>query len=128
MQQHDLALELLRLARDDLNAARLLSAHAEASDTIIGFHCQQAAEKALKAVLAEADVDFPRTHNLLHLMQLLGDHGYALPPELDDLRLLTPYAVAMRYGGTIELGLERQPGLDLASEAIRWADKRIEGR
>lgn len=43
-------------------------------------------------------------------------------------RLLTPYAVAMRYGGTTELGLDRQPGLDLATGDIKRVGTQIEGR
>ena len=58
--RHDLAQELLRLARDDYVAAEaLLDVGAVA---IVGFHAQQAVEKALKAVLAEQAVSFPSTH------------------------------------------------------------------
>ena len=51
--QHDLARELLGLAEDDLVAARALLDVAAVSDAIVGFHAQQAVEKAFKAVLAE---------------------------------------------------------------------------
>jgi len=125
MKQHDLALELLRFAQDDLSAATLLSAYAEASDAIIGFHCQQAAEKALKGVLAELDVDFPRTHNLLHLMKLLAENDRTVPSELDDLRLLNPYAVARRCGEEVEPGLDRHAALARATTAIGWAKGQI---
>jgi HEPN domain-containing protein len=37
---------------------------AESSALIVGFHCQQAVEKALKAVLAERGADFPYTHDV----------------------------------------------------------------
>ena len=63
------------------------------------FHAQQCAEKYLKARLEEAGVDFPRTHNLVHLLSL------ALTPEpswtmLDlDVQNLTIHAVAIRYPG-----------------------------
>jgi HEPN domain-containing protein len=52
--QHDLARQFLRLAQDDHVAARALLDVAAVSDAIVGFHAQQAVEKALKAVLAEA--------------------------------------------------------------------------
>jgi HEPN domain-containing protein len=46
--QADLARELLALAEDDLTAARALTDVPAVSNAIVGFHAQQAAEKALK--------------------------------------------------------------------------------
>ena len=57
----DLARELLGLARGDEAAARAMLDSDAVSDAIIGFHSQQAVEKALKAVLAASGVDFPFT-------------------------------------------------------------------
>ena len=45
---------MLAKARADASAARLLATHEDQDDGIIGFHAQQACEKALKAVLAVA--------------------------------------------------------------------------
>ena len=63
------------------------------------FHAQQCAEKYLKAILVESGVSFPRTHNLLDLMNLLAvsDPTWLLfQPDLRDLAL---FAVAIRYPG-----------------------------
>src|SRR5689334_532860 len=63
----------------------------------ICFHCQQAAEKYLKALLQEAGLPIPRTHSLLTLRTLL------LPtyPQLKSLRrglnFMTRFAVDIRY-------------------------------
>ncbi|HEY5197241.1 MAG TPA: HEPN domain-containing protein [Solirubrobacteraceae bacterium] len=46
----ELARQLLERADDDVAAARALLAVPDVSDFIIGFHAQQAVEKALKAV------------------------------------------------------------------------------
>jgi HEPN domain len=43
----------------------------------VGFHAQQAAEKALKAVLAASGDDFPWTHDLRHLMDPAPGGGNA---------------------------------------------------
>lgn len=75
--QHDLATTLLRLAAEDHAAAKTLL-DADSPPSIVGFHCQQAAEKALKAVLAVEGLDFPYTHDLGLLMQLCEDAGAAL--------------------------------------------------
>jgi HEPN domain-containing protein len=65
-------------AAADLAAVRALEASGDVRDEIVGFHAQQCAEKLLKAVLAANAVEFPRTHSLRFLLDLLSDHG--LPP------------------------------------------------
>jgi len=62
--QADLARELLGLARDDEAAARAMLESDAVTDAIVGFHCQQAVEKALKAVLAASGADFPFAHDV----------------------------------------------------------------
>jgi len=49
---HDLAEQLLRKAADDAQGARAMLPLESVADTIVGFHAQQAVEKALKAILA----------------------------------------------------------------------------
>ena len=64
------------------------------------FHAQQAVEKALKALLALADVPIPRTHNLEDLLaQCLALPSMAAASGLEalDLSDLTPFAVEARY-------------------------------
>lgn len=46
------------------------------------FHAQQAAEKAIKAVLIAQEIEFPRTHNLRVLLPALLIHGEGLPLTL----------------------------------------------
>jgi HEPN domain-containing protein len=87
--QGDLARELLGLAADDLTAARALVDVPSVSDAIVGFHAQQAAEKALKAALAASGRSFPFTHNIALLMQLCEDADIELQADLDQLDLLT---------------------------------------
>lgn len=84
-------------ARNDLLDAdnNLASAHIPA-DTVC-FHCQQAAEKLLKAALAAQGVPPPRTHVLMMLADQLADSFPTVERLGDDLAILTPYAVAARY-------------------------------
>jgi HEPN domain-containing protein len=119
--QVDLARELLVLAADDLTAATALADVAAVSDTIVGFHAQQAAEKALKAVLAAVGHDFPFTHNIGLLTQLCEDNGIALPAGLDALDVLTPYGVAGRYGARFAAPIDRATARDLAAQVVVWA-------
>jgi len=84
------------------------------------FHAQQAAEKALKAWLAVADVPIPRTHNLEDLQA----QCLALPPvevasgfEALELSDLTPFAVGARYD--IEFWPERVEAKTAVGTAAR---------
>jgi HEPN domain-containing protein len=85
----------------------------------VGFHAQQAVEKALKAAIASHDSDFPFTHDIGLLIQLCQDAGLELPTDLLEADRLTPYASAIRYG----LG---NPGAVQTSNALRWAALAIE--
>lgn len=87
MRQHEQAMLLIKKAADDeaLLAEILSSSHV--SDEIFGFHCQQAAEKLLKALLSQAGIGYPRTHNLRLLMDLLAHSGQPLPTDLGTPRV-----------------------------------------
>ncbi|MEW6400091.1 MAG: HEPN domain-containing protein [Bacillota bacterium] len=54
----------LTYAQEDLTAARRLAHDEDVAPRQACWLAQQAAEKALKAALCSAQVDFPRTHNL----------------------------------------------------------------
>jgi HEPN domain-containing protein len=51
-------------AEDDLRTAEILLREPLSPRWPIGFHLQQAAEKAFKALIAAGGVDPPRTHSL----------------------------------------------------------------
>jgi HEPN domain-containing protein len=119
--ERDLARELIGLAADDRAAAAALLDIAGVSDAIVAFHAQQAVEKSLKAVLASGGVDFPFTHNLAALLQLCEDADVDVPAELEESDLLTPYAVAARYGSKSPATVDRAAALQFAAAAVRWA-------
>lgn len=88
---------LLRKARqDELVLERLLDDR-EVDDDTLGFHAQQAAEKMLKAVLASRGVDYPKTHNLRVLIELLAQGGVQLPEGLSEITRLTQFGTTLRY-------------------------------
>ena len=64
------ALRLLRKASDDLHDLICLSADPATSLWSMGFHAQQAVEKALKAVLMQREVRYPFTHGMLDGIEL----------------------------------------------------------
>lgn len=89
------------------------------------FDAQQAAEKALKAVLVYRQVDFPKTHDVQALLSLVERSGSALPEPLWDAERLTTYATVMRYPGAGEVADENRyrEALALAVQVVRWANE-----
>ena len=55
-RSHELAGLLLQRARDDRHVLELLVDDPEAAEWTVGFHAQQAVEKAIKAVLSASGV------------------------------------------------------------------------
>lgn len=100
------ASSLVRLARRDLNAMIGMQDSPLVDDAIIGFHAQQAVEKALKAWLSARGREYPLTHDLARLFELLDVDGAAVRPFWG-LARFAPYAVQARYA-------ERLPDLDEA--------------
>lgn len=119
------ALLLLRKASEDADAAEKLAADREMADSVVGFHAEQAVEKAMKAVLASSGDDFPRTHDLWHLMDRLDAVAKPLPDALREVRTLVPWAVEFRYGDTIDGQLDREQALALARDVIAWAEDSV---
>lgn len=92
------ALRWLRFAAEDLDVAQRLLADCASAPRIVCWHAQQAAEKALKAALTIEDVDFPFTHDLNALRNLLP-HSWSVRVEHPDLTELGQWAVEARYPG-----------------------------
>lgn len=78
------------------------------------FHCQQCAEKYLKAILEELGLSIPKTHDLDKVLDLLLSHHASLRTLRRGASFLTTFAVATRYPG--EDANKRQ-----ATAALRWA-------
>lgn len=67
------------------------------SESILGFHAQQAVEKLMKALLSQLSVPFELTHNLERLDTLLKANQEILPTTPLSLVDLTDFAVVYRY-------------------------------
>jgi HEPN domain-containing protein len=122
----DVARQLVGLAGDDELMARSLLPVEGVTDAGVGFHCQQAVEKALKAALASKDVRFPFVHNLGYLRELCENSGIDLPSTLNGMEYLTPFAATMRYGSSEPVRLDRDKALAWAAEAVAWARSLVE--
>lgn len=126
MNQRELALQLLTLAKGDELAADALLDIPEIPEAIVGFHYQQAVEKLLKALLAEREIDFPRTHDLGDLLDLVQRAGFRLPTTLVDLIALTPFAVELRYEASDSVpGFEPEKSRYLVQQLRTWVETQL---
>ena len=108
-QSPDRAVVLLEKGKEDLYALDSMADDPRAPESVVGFHAQQAVEKFMKAVLASRAIEFPRTHNLALLLDMLADNGVPWPPEGEELIRLTPYGAHFRYDLPASDRTERGP-------------------
>ena len=116
----------LRYAVSDLEVARTTPSSRILLEALC-FHAQQAAERAIKAVLVAQVIPFPRTHNIRTLLDLLPQ-GMGLPSEVEAAASLTDYAVLTRYPGNFEPVTEEEyrEAIYLAEAVIHWAETLIQ--
>lgn len=84
-------------ADNDLKTAIIMNKEEHPPTDVVCFHCQQCAEKYLKAYLVNVDHDFPKTHDLEHLLSLCMLHDKSFKEIEEYAILLTDYAVETRY-------------------------------
>jgi len=93
--------EWIEKADHDLGSAKIIYLHLPDYFDTIAFHCQQAAEKYIKAVLVFYKIDFQRSHDLIYLLELLSRKI-----EIDELKfrnafMLNNFGVQIRYPNKI---------------------------
>ena len=116
---------LVRLTRDwltkaahDLQNGRIVSADPDGPlDTAI-YHCQQAAEKALKGWLTWRGISVAKTHDLPQLLMDAMDEKPDFAQFEDAAEILNPYVSAFRYPG---MGDEQMPSREEFDIALQHA-------
>ena len=128
MKNESLARIWLKRAKSNLQIAKAGKVFEDILYEDLCFDCEQAVEKALKALLVSIDVSFPRTHSISHLIELIEGQNIKLPDEIMDSISLTAYAVSTRYLGDFEPVDEQeyQETLETAEKAFNWVRKIIE--
>ncbi|MDR0871517.1 MAG: HEPN domain-containing protein [Planctomycetaceae bacterium] len=118
--------EWFNFADRDIVAAEELLDHPFLTN-VVAFHCQQAVEKYLKAVLAEHDQKIPKIHNLLRLYALAKKY-YDLDFDEDVLTLLTNVYSEDRYPfevGYLPSGVPSKEESHQFCELAKAVEKRI---
>ena len=117
--------EWLNRARSNLARAKVLVPGGYLEDQC--FDAQQAAEKAIKAVMIKRDIDFPYIHDLARLLLILEARGEHVPHTIRQAAKLTQYAIHTRYPGLEEpvSQAEYQEAIAIAEAVVRWVEERL---
>jgi HEPN domain-containing protein len=119
--------EWISKADEDYEAATsLIRKRKRPTPNVVCFHCQQCAEKYLKAFLVQRQVVFPKTHDLRELRRLAVsiDPGFDLITDL--LNRLTPYAIEFRYPGEQATMTEAKAAIKAMKTVRRFVQDRLD--
>jgi HEPN domain-containing protein len=91
------------------------------------FDAQQAAEKAIKALLIKLNVNFPYVHDLAELLTLVEKAGQAVPEPIKRAGELSRFAVFTRYPGVGPTIKEKEyrETVEIAARVVKWAENII---
>ncbi len=120
----------LAKAEEDFAVAEYLLAAKTGFWGTIGFHAQQAAEKFFKAFLVEHQIEFPKTHDLVQLLELRALVNKPLAISLESTVELNSYGVETRYPGDVPyLSIEdAENALNLALQVRDTIGKQLSRR
>ena len=114
--------EWVASAERDYDAVHILRRAARVPYEIVGYHCQQCAEKYLKALYVQHDRQPPYIHDLVQLLRGVADMCDTSAELVHPCERLTPFGTLVRYPGSgIEIGEEHMPIVIEAADRIRDA-------
>ena len=94
--KNNLVYEWLKRAHSNLERAKAGKVSEKILFEDLCFDCQQAVEKALKALLVHLDIEFEKIHSISKFLKQVEDAGITLPEEIKETSELTVYAVDTR--------------------------------
>ena len=104
MKKFDITNEQLLIAHDDYDSAKFLFDNKVPKPLeIICYHCQQAAEKSLKAFICTHDIEIPKTHEVKRLCAICADIDSTFKDLFPECEELEVYATETRYPLRIEI-------------------------
>ena len=125
----DLARRWLQKAENDLVTARQTLLLPDGPTDTVAFHAQQAVEKALKALLTSVHIEFPKTHDLIRLLDMALLHLPGLASYRSAFGEMSNYAVQSRYPDDfVELTRDDVVrSLKIAEEALATVKQKLSG-
>ncbi len=116
---------VVKAEADFQTAVTMAQKVAEPVPDIVGFHCQQCIEKYLKALLVKQKIIFPKTHDLLELLELALASDVCLEIYRNALRFLNPFSVQFRYPGENATVEEASQALKVTKELRDYFRKKM---
>ncbi len=111
-----LALEWVEKAEGDYTVAQQVQQGQNPVHDAICFHAQQCIEKYLKAWLQEADIPFPRTHDLKELLELIVPTMSVWREWQAEFSTLSEHAVDSRYPGKFATADDTERAMQICNE------------
>ena len=122
LTKQEIIKEWIAKGDQDLGTAKLVATQIPEYIDTICFHCHQASEKYLKAYLIELDIEFPKTHKLGNLLDLLSHKKEILSEYYEKAEFLEAYAVEIRYpfGIYVPTEVDTKTSIDYADFFRNW--------
>jgi HEPN domain-containing protein len=120
-----LTLEWVQKAEDDYTVAQQVQQAQNPVHDAICFHAQQCIEKYLKAWLQEANIPFPRTHDLKELLELIVPTIPIWQTWQADLSGLSEHAVDSRYPGKFATAEDTTYAMRICDEVRQAVRKQL---
>ncbi|MBI2926144.1 MAG: HEPN domain-containing protein [Verrucomicrobia bacterium] len=114
----ELVRDWLTRASHDLGAACALAAGEDPLLDMAIYHCQQAAEQAVKGWLQSQNEPFLKTHEIEHLVEQAAKLDASFSQHVKATAILTPYVSAFRHPGSSH---EPMPSRGEFDEAVQHA-------
>ncbi len=102
MKNTELADEWLNRALSNLNRAKFGKVNESIYYEDLCFDCQQSVEKSLKSLLIFNNIQFPYTHTISKLLEIIKEKVTDIPDFVIESVILSDYAVSTRYPGNYE--------------------------
>ena len=123
---NELTKEWVFKAEEDFDSADLLLHGGEVPlPSPACFHCQQCAEKYLKAYLQEHEIEFARKHELIPILELCSSLDFDFETLKRDMESLNRYAVAVRYPGVIVKAMAAETAYSAAKRVRKFIRKKL---
>ena len=115
MLKDNLTKEWIIKSQNDLKSAEILYKEDGPTDSLC-FHCHQAVEKILKGFLVFNKREFPRTHDLIHLLNLCKKIDKSFESMKDEVSFLNRFYIEVRYPPEIAVYFKKE-----CHEAVEYA-------
>ena len=119
-------LEWIRFAEDDLESAKILANYYKPKIEISCYHCQQSAEKILKAFLIFNMIEHSFTHDLVKLCSDCYEIDQSFSNIFSHCDALNRYIARTRYPSPIEITeYDMRQALKHADEVITFVKEKL---